>query len=61
MKMQEIREIAKKWHVPYKVGLSKADLIWAIQIKEGYTACFRRDASCDGQDCLWQDDCIAGK
>jgi hypothetical protein len=61
MKMQEIKEIAKRWSVPYKVGLSKADLIWAIQIKEGYTACFRRDEYCDGQECLWREDCLSGK
>ena len=61
MKMQEIVKIAKGWGVAYKIGLSKADLIWAIQEKEGYRACFRRDAHCDGQECLWKDDCVAGK
>lgn len=48
MKMQEIKEIAKRWGIPYKVGLSKADLVWSIQEKEGYTACFRRDDGCAG-------------
>ncbi|HLA04784.1 MAG TPA: hypothetical protein VJZ16_02260 [Syntrophales bacterium] len=36
MKMQEIREIAKKWGIPFKVGLSKEKLIREIQIREGY-------------------------
>jgi hypothetical protein len=61
MKMQEIIEIAKRWGIPFKVGLSKADLIWSIQKKEGYTACFRRDDGCKGHECLWKDDCIPGK
>ena len=61
MKMQEIKEIAKRWGIPYRVGLSKAALIWAIQEKEGFTACFRRDDFCETNDCLWKDDCFDGK
>lgn len=61
MKMQEIIAIAKSWGIPYKVGLSKADLIWSIQEKEGYTACFRRDHNCGGEECLWKVDCLPGK
>jgi len=61
MKMQEIIEIAKKWGIPFKVGLSKAELIWAIQKKEGYTDCFRRGDLCEGEGCLWKDDCLPGK
>ena len=61
MKMQEIVAIARSWGIPYKVGLSKADLIWSIQDKEGYRACFRRDDACGGGECLWKDDCMAGK
>ena len=61
MKMQDIIAIAKKWAIPYRVGLTKADLIWSIQEKEGNTTCFRRDNDCLGQGCLWQDDCIAGQ
>lgn len=61
MKMQEIIKIAKKWGIPYKVGLSKEELIRAIQKKEGYTACFRREDFCEEKECLWKDDCIPGK
>lgn len=61
MKMQDIIAIAKKWGIPYKVGRSKADLIWAIQNKEGYTTCFRRDHCCEREECLWKDDCISCK
>ena len=58
MKMQEIRVIAKQWGVPYKLGISKQDLIRAIQKKEGYTPCFRRESVCEEEECLWKDDCM---
>jgi hypothetical protein len=61
MKMQEVIVIAKKWNIPFKVGLSKEELIRSIQKKEGYTDCFRRDDSCEEQECLWKDDCFSGK
>ncbi len=61
MKMQEIREIAKKWGIAFKVGLSKQDLIRAIQVREGFTPCFRRETVCDEKGCLWMDDCIPKK
>ena len=61
MKMQEIIAIAKKWGIPYKVGLSKEDLIRAIQQKEGYTACYRRDDFCEEKDCLCMDDSFPKK
>lgn len=57
MKMQEVIVIAKKWNIPFKVGLSKEELIRSIQKKEGYTDCFRRDDFCEEQECLWKDDC----
>lgn len=59
MKMQEVKKIAEKWGIPFKVGLSKAQLIRAIQEKEGYTACFRRDDCCEEEACLWKDDCLS--
>ena len=58
MKMQEIIVIAKKWGIPYKVGLSKEYLIREIQKKEGYAPCFRRENVCEEKECLWMDDCI---
>ncbi|MCG6535537.1 MAG: hypothetical protein L7F78_12800 [Syntrophales bacterium LBB04] len=58
MKMQEIREIAMKWEIPYRVGLSKEFLIREIQKREGNTPCFRANAECPGTGCLWMEDCI---
>lgn len=60
MKMQEIIAIAKSWSVPYKIGLSKQDLIREIQKKEGYTPCFRRESVCEEKECLWKNDCVPG-
>ena len=57
MKMQEVIVIAKEMDIPYKFGMSKADLIQAIQVKEGYTACFRSQEACKEKECLWLDDC----
>lgn len=61
MKMQEIIAIGKRWDIPYRVGLSKTDLIRAIQKKEGYTPCFRREESCEQKECLWMADCQSAK
>jgi hypothetical protein len=58
MKMQEIIIIAKKWNISFKIGMKKADLIREIQKREGYTACFYRQDSCEEQECLWKDDCF---
>jgi hypothetical protein len=57
MKMQEVRQIAKKWGVDVKVGRSKQDIIRDIQIKEGYSACYRTKEECE-EDCLWKTDCL---
>lgn len=57
MKMQEIRAIAKKWGVDIKVGRSKSDIIRDIQIKEGYSPCYRTQEKC-GSDCMWKHDCL---
>jgi hypothetical protein len=57
MKMQEVRQIAKKWGVDVKVGRSKQDIIRDIQIKEGYSACYRTKEECEC-DCLWKPDCL---
>ncbi len=58
MKMYEVIIIAKKWDIPYKIGMTKGDLIRGIQKREGYTACFRRQDFCEEKECLWMDDCI---
>ena len=57
MKMQEVRLIAKKWGVDVKVGRSKQDIIRDIQIKEGYSPCYRTKEECE-EDCLWKTDCM---
>ena len=59
MKLEEIRDIAKSRKI--KPGsLSKAELIRAIQIQEGNTACYGRASSgeCSQADCLWRADCL---
>jgi len=62
MKMKEIIAIAKKLDVPYKVGISKEELIRAIQKKEGYEDCFRRGiVDCNQMECLWRADCFSKK
>ncbi len=58
MKMREVIEIAGKWGIPYKIGVSKEKLIRAIQVREGYQPCFRRQATCDEKGCLWMEDCL---
>jgi len=56
MKIQEIREIARRWKVNARVGRSKQDIIRDIQINEGNAPCFHTKEECDS-GCLWKDDC----
>lgn len=58
MKIQEIRGIAKKWGINIKVGRSKQDIIRDIQVKEGYSPCYRTKDECE-RDCLWKQDCLS--
>ena len=58
MKMSEIRKIAKNWNVDTRVGRSKQDIIRDIQIKEGYSPCYRTKDECE-KDCLWKQDCLS--
>jgi hypothetical protein len=58
MKLDEIREIARKRGI--KVGkMKKADLIRAIQAAEGNPACFESGTvdQCGQDVCLWREDC----
>lgn len=58
MKIETIREIAKKQNI--KPGrLSKAELIRSIQHAEGNQSCFGTDrlSSCGQVDCLWLEEC----
>jgi len=58
MKMEEIRQIAKKNDI--KPGkMRKVDLIRTIQTKEGNNPCFQTGINpCDQSACWWRNDCI---
>ncbi len=58
MKVDEIREIAKKHNI--KAGkMKKADLVRSIQQAEGNEACFETGKAgvCGQYACLWREDC----
>jgi hypothetical protein len=57
MKMQEIRGIARQWGVDIRVGRTKQAIIRDIQVKEGYSPCFRTKDLCE-EECLWKPDCV---
>jgi hypothetical protein len=57
MKMQDIREIARQWNINVRIGRSKQEVIREIQIREGFSPCFRTKEACDN-DCLWKSDCL---
>ncbi len=58
MKMQEVREIAKKLGIK-TANMKKADLIRAIQQAEGNFQCYEtgQAAGCGQDNCLWRNDC----
>jgi hypothetical protein len=59
MKLDEIKEIAKRYDI--KAGkMKKADLVRAIQQAENNDACFDTGKSevCCQDACLWREDCI---
>jgi hypothetical protein len=59
MKIQDIREIARKNGV--KIGrMNKIDLIKAIQKTEGNNDCFATAYvnNCNQMNCLWREDCL---
>jgi len=60
MKIQEVREIAKVWNVNIGIGRTKQDIIRDIQIREGYSPCYRTKETCEN-DCLWKKDCTNHK
>jgi len=58
MKLEEIREIAKKRNI--KSGkLNKKELVRLVQLSEGNPACYDSNMSqkCGQHNCLWRDDC----
>jgi len=58
MKMQEIKEIAKKWDVNTRIGRTKEAIIRDIQLQEGNTPCFGTKEVCEEIQCLWRADCL---
>ena len=60
MKLQEIRVIAKSWGVDAGTSRTKQDIIRDIQIREGYSPCYRTKETCEN-DCLWKKDCTNDK
>lgn len=58
MKMQELREIARKWDVNSRIGRTEEAIIRDIQIREGNTPCYGTKDNCEENDCLWREDCL---
>jgi DNA-binding IscR family transcriptional regulator len=58
MKMQDIKGIAQSLAIPAR-RMNKAELVRAIQSKEGNTECFETGAAsrCGQDQCLWRPDC----
>jgi DNA-binding IscR family transcriptional regulator len=58
VKWSDIRKKAKDMGL--SVGrMSKADVIRAIQAKEGNFPCFgSAESECDQTDCCWREDCL---
>jgi len=58
MKMQEVRKRAKQKGVKARVGITKRDLIRAIQKAEGNPQCFDAgEKDCPELECCWRGDC----
>ncbi len=61
MRLSEIEKKARSKGIANTWRYSKAQLIKAIQNKEGYTQCFATAArkACNQMECCWRSDCIA--
>ena len=59
MKMQDVKEIAKKRGMK-TASMKKADIIRAIQQDEGNSDCYNTGNAehCGQAECLWKNDCI---
>jgi hypothetical protein len=58
MKMQDIRQMAKKLGIN-SFGKTKTDLIREIQRTEGYFDCYRTAVDdCDQHECLFRPSCL---
>ncbi len=58
MTINQVREKARLLGVQNYSRLRKADLIRAIQAKEGNTPCYQAISGCQEQDCLWKPGCL---
>ena len=58
MKMQEVREIAKKMNIK-TANMKKANIIRSIQQEEGNDDCYEtgQASECGQENCLWREDC----
>jgi hypothetical protein len=57
MKIRDIRKIANTWDVDAGPSRLKEEIIRDIQVREGYTPCFKTRKTCD-EDCVWKTDCL---
>ena len=57
MILKDIRDKGRSLGVKNYSKLGKADLIRAIQEKEGNTPCYQNIYDCWQFDCLWRPDC----
>ena len=62
MRVKDIRDRAQLLGIPKTARMKKAELIKAIQLKEGNTDCFGSgpEMDCGETDCLWREDCFDG-
>lgn len=60
MTLDEIKKIARKRKVGVEKGMRKADIIRAIQRREGNADCYAtgRANECGQMSCLWRRDCL---
>ena len=57
-KVLELRDMARKLGVRNYSKMRKDELIWAIQVAEGNTDCFKRIPDCSLTECLFRKECI---
>ena len=60
MKLQEIRDMARKAGMGSVGNMKKVDLVREIQRQEGNFDCFATAQAnqCDQMGCLWRGDCL---
>jgi len=60
MKMQEVRNLGRKFGLKFPVGTTKVQAIRMIQKAEGYFDCFARaeNGYCSQKECLFYEECL---